>query len=114
MMTSKQSDRYAFAAQEDRSAPRMKLSIAAVLRPAGSKRLQTVLRDLSLSGFSASAISRIPEGTLCWLTLPDRPAMAARVVWWDRGLVGCAFETLMCQVTYDAILERWQAESQRR
>jgi hypothetical protein len=113
-MSSAQRDRYAFASQEDRSAPRLKLSIPATLRPAGSKRLQTVLRDLSLSGFSASAIDRIPVGTTCWLTLPDREAMQAHVVWWDRGLVGCAFETLIAQVSYDAILERWQAESSRR
>lgn len=76
--------------------------------------MQTVLRDLSLSGFSASAIDRIAVGTTCWLTLPDREAMPAHVVWWERGVVGCAFETLIAQVSYDAILERWQAESLRR
>jgi hypothetical protein len=111
-MNSAQSERYAHAAQEDRSAPRRKLSIPAVLRPAGGKRFQTVIRDMSLSGFSAAAISRIPDGTACWLTLPAREAMQARVVWWDRGLVGCSFDNLLCQVTYDAILERWHAESQ--
>lgn len=106
-MTTAQSDQYAFASQEDRSATRLRLSIPAMLRPAGSKRLQTVVRDISLSGFSASAIEPIPSGTNCWLTLPNSEAVQATVVWWERSVVGCAFTTLLTQSTHDAIIERW-------
>lgn len=107
-------DEYAYLGQEERRAPRKRLSIPVRLKLEGSKRIDTKLRDLSLSGFSASVTGRIPAGTCCWLTLPDREPMQARVVWCEGGLVGCAFEHLIGQVTYDAILERWEAQSRRR
>jgi hypothetical protein len=109
-MNSAQSEKYASAAQEDRSAPRTRLSIPATLRSAGGRRLQTVIRDLSLSGFSATAINRIPAGTMCWLTMPDLEAMAAKVIWWEQGLVGCAFEQLLSSPAYEDILARWNAD----
>ena len=109
-MTSALGEKYAFAAQEDRCAPRARLSIPATLRPAGGKRLQTVIRNLSISGFSATAISRIPVGTGCWLTLPGHEAMQARTIWWEQGLVGCAFERLLTPLDYDAVLTRWNAD----
>jgi hypothetical protein len=110
-MSSAQSDKYAYAAQEDRSAHRVRLSIPATMRAAGGKRFQTVVRDLSLSGFSATAITRIPIGTQCWLTLPGCDAMQASVIWWEKGLVGCALEQLLSPSEYEAVLDRWRSES---
>lgn len=104
----------AIAARESRGAPRKRLAIPIVLQPVGKKRFHTMLRDLSLSGFSASAPFRIATGTICALTLPDRLAMQARVVWWEGGLVGCMFDESIGQVTYDAILEHWQAHESHR
>ncbi|MFD2401962.1 PilZ domain-containing protein [Novosphingobium soli] len=106
-------ERYAQAAQEDRSAPRLRISIPASLRPSGSKGFQTAVRDLSLSGFSATAMTRIAPRTICWLTLPDKETMSAKVVWWDNGLVGCAFDTLLDPLELEAILARWNGESTR-
>ncbi|MDE8652742.1 PilZ domain-containing protein [Novosphingobium album (ex Liu et al. 2023)] len=106
-MADARQDKYALASQEDRSAPRTRLSIPAALRPSGSKGFQTAVRDLSLSGFSATAINRLHPGTLCWLTLPGLHSMQARVVWWDNGLVGCAFENLLSPIVHDNLLARW-------
>lgn len=100
-------ERYAAAAQEDRSAPRLRISIPASLRPSGSKSYQTVVRDLSLSGFSATAVSRVHPGTMCWLTLPGMESLGAKVVWWDNGLVGCAFEQLLSPIILESVLTRW-------
>jgi PilZ domain len=104
-------DAYALAAQEDRSSPRTKLSIPALLRPSGSKGFQTVVHDLSLSGFSAVAVNRMHLGTLCWLTLPGLGSQQAEVIWWDSGLVGCAFHQLLSPIVYDNLLARWAGES---
>ena len=68
--------RYEIAAQEDRSAPRTRLSIPAQLRQSGGRPFQTVVNDLSLSGFSATSVSRLHVGTVCWLTLPGLEAFA--------------------------------------
>jgi hypothetical protein len=110
-MTSAQSDKYALAAQEDRSAHRVKLTMPATLRPAGARKFQTTVRDLSLSGFSAVAITRIPLKTTCWLTLPNLEAMQAHAIWWEQGVLGCAFERLLTPAEYDTILARWRGES---
>lgn len=107
-MKSAQSEKYALAAQEDRSAHRVRLSIPATLRPAGARKFQTVVRDLSLSGFSATAITRIAMKTTCWLTLPNMEAMQANVIWWEQGVVGCAFEQLLSPSDYENVLTRWR------
>jgi hypothetical protein len=86
----------------------------ATLKTAESRGFQTMLRDLSLSGFSASAIDQIPVGSTCSLTSPDHEAKEARVVWWDRALVGCAFEKVIARVTQHGILEPWEAEASRQ
>lgn len=112
MMVDIHRDRYAAAAQEDRCAPRFRISIPAALRPSGSKGFQTAVRDLSLSGFSATAMSRIHPGTYCWLTLPGMESLASRVVWWENGLVGGAFETLLSPIVLENILARWSGEGQ--
>ena len=102
--------KYAHAAQEDRSAPRTRASIPATLRPSGSKGFQTVLNDLSLSGFSAMAINRLHPGTVVWLTIPGLESMQGRVVWWDNTMVGCAFDRLLSPIIHDNILARWHGD----
>jgi hypothetical protein len=104
-------DRYTYAAQEDRCSPRTRISIPAALRPSGSKGFQTVVHDLSISGFSAMAINRLHPGTLCWLTLPTLQSMEAKVIWWNNGLVGCAFEHLLSPIIHEKVLSRWQGAS---
>jgi hypothetical protein len=114
MSTFLSQDGYALASQEDRSAPRTKLSIPASLRPSGARGFQTVVQDLSLSGFSAMAINRLHPGTLCWLTMPGLESMEAEVIWWNNSLVGCAFHQLLNPIIHDNILARWQANAQYR
>ncbi|MFN5781842.1 MAG: PilZ domain-containing protein, partial [Novosphingobium sp.] len=74
-------DPYFAAAQEDRSAPRTRITIPAMLRVSGGRGFQTVVHDLSLSGFCAAAINRLHPGTVCWLTLPGLEALQAEVIW---------------------------------
>ena len=103
-------DSYASAAQEDRSAPRTRIAIPATLRMSGSKGFQTVVNDLSLSGFSAMAINRIHEGTICWLTIPGLESQQAEVIWWNSGLVGCAFNQLLSPIVHDNLLTRFRGD----
>ncbi len=104
-------DKYSTAAQEDRSAPRTRISIAASLRPSGSKGFQTVVNDLSLSGFSAMAINRMHTGTLCWLSIPGLESLQGEVIWWNNGLVGCAFHQLLSPIVHDNVLARSRGSS---
>ncbi len=103
--------RYDIAAQEDRCAPRTRLTIPAQLRASGGRAFQTVVHDLSISGFSAAAISRMHDGQLCWITLPGLESLQAQVVWWDNSIVGCAFEQLLSPIVHDNILQRYAPSS---
>ncbi len=102
---------YALAAQEDRCAPRTRVAIPASLRPSGAKGFQTIVHDLSLSGFSASSFTRLHVGTLCWLSLPGLESLQAEVVWCNHSMVGCAFFTMLSPMVHDNILTRWSAEA---
>ena len=100
-------DRYTLAAQEDRCAPRTKLTIPGQLRASGGRAFQTVVHDLSISGFSAAAINRMHEGQVCWLTLPGLESLQGEVVWWENCVVGCAFTELLSPIVHDSILQRY-------
>lgn len=102
--------RYDIAAQEDRSAPRTKIMIPAQLRASGMRAFQTVVNDLSLSGFSATAVNRMHPGSVCWLTLPGLESLQAEVIWWEGGLTGCAFANLLSPVVHDNILARYRGD----
>jgi PilZ domain len=106
-----QRDSYFTAAQEDRCAPRTRIAIPAALRVSGGRGFQTVVHDLSLSGFCSAAVNRVHPGTVCWLTLPGIEALQAEVVWWDSSLTGCAFDKLLSPIVLDNILSRWRAEA---
>ncbi|WP_374405437.1 PilZ domain-containing protein [Pelagerythrobacter sp.] len=108
-MTTKAFERYSVAAQEDRSAPRTRLTIPAQLRVSGGRAFQTVVHDLSVSGFSSSAINRLHPGQLCWLTLPGLGALQGEVIWWDNCQVGCAFSELLSPIVHDNIVGKYQA-----
>ncbi|MEQ1541114.1 MAG: PilZ domain-containing protein [Novosphingobium sp.] len=104
-------DAYFTAAQEDRSAPRTRIAIPATLRVSGARGFQTVVHDLSLSGFCGAAVNRLQPGTVCWLTLPGLEALQSEVIWWDNSLAGCAFDHLLSPIVHDNILTRWRGNS---
>jgi hypothetical protein len=98
---------YSEAAIEDRSAPRVRLDIPAVLRPSGVTGFGVRVTNLSLSGFACEATTGMPKGARCWLALPGLAPLQAEVVWNDGITVGCAFSNVLNQSVLDAILRRF-------
>ena len=80
------------------------------MRQSGGRAFQTVVHDLSLSGFSAAAVNRMQPGALVWLTLPGLESLQAEVVWWDRSVCGCAFMHLLSPIVHDNILARYRGD----
>ncbi len=107
-------DSYEQAAQEDRCSPRTRLTIPAQLRVSGGRAFQTIVNDLSISGFSAAAISRVRPGQICWITLPGLSSLQGEVIWWENSIVGCAFTDLLSAVVHENILERYSPATIRR
>lgn len=104
--------RYEDAAQEDRSAPRIRLHIPASMRPSGSTGFSVIVKDLSLSGVACEALTGMSAGTRVWLTLPGLAALQAKIVWNDGTMVGCEFDTLLNAAVHENILARFPAQSQ--
>jgi hypothetical protein len=100
---------YQLSAQEDRCAPRTKLTIPATLRASGGRAFQSVVHDLSIAGFSAASINRMHEGQICWLTLPGLESLQGQVVWWDNCIVGVAFQELLSPIIHDNVLLRYSS-----
>jgi hypothetical protein len=103
--------RYEDAAQEDRSAPRVRLKIPAMMRPSGSPGFSVIVRDLSLSGVACEAMTGMGPGTRIWLTLPGLSALEAKIVWNDGTIVGCEFSTLLNPAVLQNILARFPHQS---
>lgn len=97
---------YEHASQEDRSSPRLRVHIAASLRAAGSRGFATIVRDIGLGGVTASAPNRIEPHTFCWLTLPGFEPIRGEAVWWEAGLVGLAFATLLSDDQFAALVDQ--------
>ena len=106
-------DHYYAAAQEDRCAPRVRLSIPVTLRPSGGRGFSSHVQDLSLGGFSAICVNRLPVGSLAWLKLPGLEAQQCEVIWWQDHLVGCAFQNLLSPIVYDDIVTRYRDTPRR-
>ena len=99
-------ERYELAAQEDRCSPRTQLLIPAQLRASGGRAFQTMVHDLSISGFSSSCVNRMHVGQICWLTLPNMSALQAEVIWWEESFAGCAFHDLLSPIVHENIIAR--------
>ncbi|MFC4291826.1 PilZ domain-containing protein [Sphingorhabdus arenilitoris] len=98
---------YAEAALEDRCAPRTKLRIPASLRPSGFKGFSIIVKDLSISGFSAEALTGMKAGTRVFITMPGLAALEAEIAWNDGTMIGCAFQNLLNEAVLDSILNRF-------
>lgn len=108
MTLTNRTDPYHRAAQEDRCGQRVRITIPARLRVSCARPVETMVNDLSLSGFSAVAIHRMHPGSICWLTLPGLESLQAEVVWWEDNLCGCAFVDLLSPIVLDNILARFK------
>ncbi|MEE9433529.1 MAG: PilZ domain-containing protein [Sphingorhabdus sp.] len=106
----KEDIRYAEAALEDRSAPRVKLRIPAILRPSGTAGYHVTISDLSLSGFSAEALTCQPPGSRLWITIPGLTPLQAEIVRNDGTIVGCAFSNFLNQAVLDNLVARYRVE----
>ena len=100
-------DRYETAAQEDRCAPRIALSIPATMRASGEKAFPIKVTDLSIAGFAVDVITGLHPGTICWLTLPGLSALQAEIVWNSGNAIGCAFADLLNPAVLGSLIARY-------
>ena len=95
---------YAFAAEEDRCAPRQKVAVPAKLRFSGSSSFAVEVTDISLAGFACDALLQAHPGTRCWLTLPGLAPLEAEVVHRNNMGLGCALQTMLNPAVLDRFI----------
>ena len=100
---------YATAAMEDRSAPRIKIQIPASLRQSGSSGFSVMIKDLSLSGFAAEALTGMRQGTRVWIAIPSLSPLQAEVEWNDGIMIGCSFNNLLNPAVLKSILDQYHS-----
>lgn len=99
---------YSEVAHEDRCVRRFEITIPARLRPSGQQSFSILVRDISIAGFSADAVTAIPRGGLCWLMLPGLGGLQSEVIWNKQGRLGCAFADLMSPIVLDHLVKRFR------
>lgn len=102
---------YETAASEDRCAIRAKVNMQAVLRPSCGSKFPVRIYDLSIAGFSCDAVTAIPTGGRCWITLPGLASMEVEVVWNDGLRIGCALCQFLNVAVYDRLVAKYRQTS---
>jgi hypothetical protein len=99
---------YAIASEEDRCSSREKVNIPANLRPSGSTGFAVVVKNLSVAGFSAEALTGMKPGSRIFITLPGLAAQQAEIVWNDGTMIGCSFHNLLNTAVYESLVRRYR------
>lgn len=103
--------RYETAAMEDRCAIRARVNMPAILRPSCGSRFDVRIYDLAIAGFSSDAVTSLPIGGRCWVTLPGLASLESELIWNDGHKIGCAFAQLLNVAVYDRLVSRYRQTS---
>ena len=77
--------------QEARAAERCRVHLRALVREAGSARVDIDLVDLSATGFRFESFYGFAVGTRVFLTIPTLQPLEAVVAWRCNDAYGCRF-----------------------
>jgi hypothetical protein len=99
---------YATATQEDRCGNRERVHISAHLRPSGSTGFAVVVKNLSVAGFSAEALTGMKPGSRIFITLPGLAAQQAEIVWNDGTMIGCSFQNLLNKAVFENFVRQYR------
>ena len=102
---------YAVATEEDRCGNREKVHIAAHLRPSGATGFTVIVKNLSVAGFSAEALTGMKPGSRVFVTLPGLAALQAEIVWNDGTLIGCSFQTILNKAVFENFVRQYRQQT---
>ncbi len=92
--------------QEARAAERRRINLRALVREAGSARVDIDLVDLSATGFRFESYYAFAVGTRVFLTIPSLQPLEAVVAWRGKNQFGCRFLAPMHRAVFDTIAVR--------
>ncbi len=93
--------------QEARAAERRRVDIRALVREAGSARVDIDLVDLSATGFRFESFYGFAVGTRVFLTIPTLQPLEAVVAWRGGNAFGCRFLAPLHPAVFETIATRF-------
>jgi hypothetical protein len=94
---------------ERRAVERFVTDIGSTLGEAHRKEFDVVIENLSVTGFSMAAVSRLPSGESIVLDIPGLGIRSAVVVRNAGGSVGCEFACPLTDEELLSVLDPWTA-----
>lgn len=95
-------------AQADaRAAARRSVSIRALVREAGSARIDIDVVDLSATGFRFESFYGFATGARVFLSIPSLQPLEAAIAWRKRNQYGCRFVNPLHEAVFETIATRF-------
>lgn len=93
--------------QDARAAERRRVKIRALVREAGSVRIDIDVVDLSATGFRFESFYAFAPGVRVFLTIPTLQPLEAEVAWRGGNQFGCRFVKPLHGAVFDTIASRF-------
>lgn len=93
--------------QEERAAERRRVNIRALVREAGSARVDIDVVDLSESGFRFESYHAFAPGTRVFISMPTFQPLEAVIAWRGSNQYGCRFLKPLHPAVFDTIAARF-------
>lgn len=95
------------ASTESRVAARRRVDIRALVREAGSARVDIDVVDLSATGFRFESFYDFATGARVFLSIPSLQPLEAVIAWRRRNQFGCRFVNPLHAAVFDTIATRF-------
>lgn len=93
--------------QEARAAERRRVNIRALVREAGSARVDIDVVDLSATGFRFESFYGFAVGSRVFLSIPGLQPLEAVVAWRGDAAFGCRFFAPLHPAVFDTVAARF-------
>jgi hypothetical protein len=93
--------------QEARAAERRRVKIRALVREAGSARIDIDVVDLSATGFRFESFYGFAVGSRVFLSIPSLQPLEAVVAWRGGSAFGCRFLAPLHPAVFDTVAARF-------
>lgn len=95
------------APTDARIAPRRRVDIRALVREAGSARVDIDVVDLSATGFRFESFYDFATGARVFLSIPSLQPLEAIVAWRKRNHFGCRFVNPLHPAVFETVAARF-------
>ncbi|MFM9979098.1 MAG: PilZ domain-containing protein [Sphingomonadaceae bacterium] len=94
---------------DERSSERRWVRVRALIREAGSQRLDIDLVDLSINGFRFESLYAFAPGARVFISFPGLAPLEATIAWRNRDQYGCRLTHALHPAIFDNLAHRFRS-----